>query len=303
MRQEQISPAVRKYFTHLEFILGNELDWPETSFATGYKNFSWPTLQGYTDSLYFRLREHNLCNHRDYQNLAVNGADSEETIKYIKEISHNKTSLPVIAYDMMVNDICSVYMNSLDDLIKPEKFKKNVLKSLNFLENTLPPNSHVVLMGLVNGSFIYPTMAKHLHPLGQVNKDVTYDDLYNWFNFMKIGPCYQWLNKNETIRTATSKRGEELSNVLKQISVSYKFKSFKLHYMHNPLHQVMCEWQQSGYLIWEMLELSFSFHPLQKLHPFITKVIWRELVERNIVGKANPNNEMIQILFGNQGGH
>ncbi|XP_023233409.1 acyloxyacyl hydrolase-like [Centruroides sculpturatus] len=64
---------LKKYFTHLEFILGNELDWPETSFATGYKNFSWPTLQGYTDSLYFRLREHNLCNHRDYQNLAVNG--------------------------------------------------------------------------------------------------------------------------------------------------------------------------------------------------------------------------------------
>ncbi|XP_067135699.1 acyloxyacyl hydrolase-like isoform X1 [Centruroides vittatus] len=99
---------LKKYFTHFEFILGNEFDWPETSFATGYKNLSWPTLQGYTDSLYFRLREHNLCNHRDYQNLAVNGADSEETIKYIKEISRNKTSLPVIAiYAMMANDICS----------------------------------------------------------------------------------------------------------------------------------------------------------------------------------------------------
>lgn len=52
-----------------------------------------------------------------------------------------------------------------------------------------------------------------------------------------------------------------------------------------------------------MLEPADGFHPTQKLQPFITKQIWKDLVENNIIGKANPNNEQIYKLFGDQGGH
>lgn len=296
---------LKKFFKHFIYILGNELDWPETSFATGYKNLTWPTITGYTDSIYLRLRQHNLCIHRDYQNLAVNGADSSSTLQYIKALARNKTlSLPVIAiYAMMGNDICSSYMKSLNDLIKPATFKENVLKTLNYLDDVLPLKSQVVLIGLVNGSFIYPAMAKHLHPIGQLNKDVTYADVYEWFNCMKIGPCYEWMNKNETIRTGSTKHAIQLSNILKQLATEYKFKSFTLHYFDNPLHKVMQAWKNAGNEIWQMLEPADGFHPTQKLQPFITKQIWKDLVENNIIGKANPNNEQIYKLFGDQGGH
>lgn len=48
----------------------------------------------------------------------------------------------------------------------PKDFHYNVLQVLNALDTTLPSGSHVVLIGLVDGSFIYPQMANRLHPLG-----------------------------------------------------------------------------------------------------------------------------------------
>ena len=41
------------------------------------------------DSIYLRLRQRNLCNHRDYQNLARNGANSNDTTTYATSISRN----------------------------------------------------------------------------------------------------------------------------------------------------------------------------------------------------------------------
>lgn len=57
----------------LGFVLENELDWPQLSLVTGYMQSVWNITKGKTDSLYNRLVERNRCNHRDYQNLAVNG--------------------------------------------------------------------------------------------------------------------------------------------------------------------------------------------------------------------------------------
>ncbi len=49
-------------------MVSNEFDWPHLGFATGFRNTTMPSLiKGATDSLYLRLRERNLCNHRDYQ--------------------------------------------------------------------------------------------------------------------------------------------------------------------------------------------------------------------------------------------
>lgn len=73
-----------------------------------------------------------------------------------------------------------------------------------FQDTILPNGSHVLLVGLVNGSFIYETMYKKVHPIGKLHNNVLYDDVYEWFNCMRIGPCFGWMNKNETIRQATT---------------------------------------------------------------------------------------------------
>lgn len=39
----------------------------------GYINISWPIVTNITVSIYDKLRTRNRCNHRDYQNLGVNG--------------------------------------------------------------------------------------------------------------------------------------------------------------------------------------------------------------------------------------
>lgn len=39
----------------------------------GYRNITWGIIENSTQSLYGFMRQRNLCNHRDYQNLGVNG--------------------------------------------------------------------------------------------------------------------------------------------------------------------------------------------------------------------------------------
>jgi acyloxyacyl hydrolase len=77
---------------------------------------------------------------------------------------------------------------------------KNVMDVLNTLNAVLPYGSHVVLVGLVDGEFIYPTMAERIHPLGQFHSNLRYDDVYRWFNCMEMGPCSAWMNSNVTLR-------------------------------------------------------------------------------------------------------
>lgn len=54
---------------NLSYVISNEFDWPDLGFATGFQNVSMPYIidDFKVDSLYLRLRERNLCNHRDYQ--------------------------------------------------------------------------------------------------------------------------------------------------------------------------------------------------------------------------------------------
>ena len=57
----------------LPFAVENELDWPQLSLVTGYTQSKWSVATGKMDSIYNRLVQRNRCNHRDYQNLAING--------------------------------------------------------------------------------------------------------------------------------------------------------------------------------------------------------------------------------------
>ena len=60
-------------------------------------------------------------------------------------------------------------------------------------------------------------MADRLHPLGQLRKDLTYTQVYDWFNCMEIGPCHGWMTSNSTLRQITTKNAKQLSNVLKVV--------------------------------------------------------------------------------------
>ncbi|GFV67538.1 acyloxyacyl hydrolase [Trichonephila clavipes] len=301
---KQLTMDILKNFS---FVLENELDWPQTSFPTGYQNLSWPIIDGETDSLYWRLRQRNLCNHRDFQNICFNGATSGTMLSYLKSIARKpQIDKPAIVfYGMMGNDVCERWMKSLDDLTTPEQFRSNVLKTLDTLNAILPQGSHVLLIGLVNGSFIYPTMSERLHPIGQLHRDVRYKDVYEWFNCMRIGPCYGWMNKNDTIREATTQRAVELTNVLKDIAKNKKYDSFSVKFLSNPLTTVIHNWERDGFPLWKLLEPVDSLHPVQEVLPLITQAMWQEITNNypEILGEVNPNNEAIKKLFGDQGGH
>ena len=59
------------------------------------------------------------------------------------------------------------------------------MEVLNYLDTQLAPDSHVILMGLIDGSVLYKAMAKRIHPLGLLRGDLVC--LVNYC------PCLIWL--------------------------------------------------------------------------------------------------------------
>jgi len=92
------------------------------------------------------------------------------------------------------------FSDSVPHMTSPAALHKNVMDVLNALSAVLPYGSHVILIGLVDGEFIYQTMADRIHPLGQFHGNIHYDDVYKWFNCMEMGPCSAWMNGNVTLR-------------------------------------------------------------------------------------------------------
>lgn len=285
----------------------DELDWPQLGFGVGFMNSSYPVLvKGVTDSVYLRLKERNRCNHRDYQNLCRNGDSSFDTARTAKLISRNATTdkPALVIFGVVGNDVCNNAKDTLANITSPQEFRSNILAFLSNLPQQLPPDSHVVLLGLADGSFLYPAMADRIHPLGRLRGEITYKDVYNWFLCMSIGPCNGWLTPDDTLRKNTSKRAMELSDILKDIVKTSKF-PFKLHYVDNPFNLIIHQWIKKGKKLWHLIEPVDGFHPNQKAQPMIAKVLWETLLKNSpdALGPINPYNDKIQELFGDQGGH
>lgn len=139
------------------------------------------------DSLYLQLRARNLCNHRDYQNLSKNGASTMSWVSHEDLIKRNQSrdQPAVVVFAMDGNDVCNkfvitivlqihVHLNiyfsfkdTVANMTSPREFRKNVLETLRAFDEKLPSSSHVILIGLVDASFIYTAMADRLHPLGK----------------------------------------------------------------------------------------------------------------------------------------
>ena len=187
-----------------------------------------------------KLRERNRCNHRDYQNLGVNGADSFKMQQYQLSLVRDrfKDKPAVVTYALVGNDVCNGYVrDTLAHMTTPAQMKANVLKTLQYLDSILPKGSHVLFMGLADGQFLYNLLHSRFHPFGSFRKDVTYPMFYDFMNCLKISPCSGWMSTNATARNLTSERAKVLSQTLSQVAQSYKtkFANFDLNYIDCPL--------------------------------------------------------------------
>ena len=82
-------------------------------FISGFLENQWPhSIDGPVDSLYLRMKEMNRCIHRDYQNIAVNGARSGNMQDTMKGLARNQTTdYPMIVVLALIgNDVCNGWM-------------------------------------------------------------------------------------------------------------------------------------------------------------------------------------------------
>ena len=296
---------------HLPYFIENEFDWPMMSAATGFKNITWPIISGPVYSVYQQLKDRNRCNHRDYQNMGVNGADSHDMLhnQYLLTRSQTNDYPMLLMYALVGNDVCNHYPDTENHMTTTTEMKSNVLHTLQYLDTTLAKGSHVVLMGLADGRFLYNELHKRLHPIGKVNGDVTYPDFYDYFSCLEINPCTGWMSTNETLRNFTSQRAKDLSDVLADVAKSYKskFKNFDLTFIECPLIPVIKQWEKehgegTG---WQLIEPVDGFHPNTFGESLSAKYMWNFLQKYlpDLVGEINPHNKEIQDIFGDQGGY
>eukprot|EP00026_Physarum_polycephalum_P007804 Phypoly_transcript_07872.p1 GENE.Phypoly_transcript_07872~~Phypoly_transcript_07872.p1 ORF type:complete len:447 (+),score=71.22 Phypoly_transcript_07872:193-1533(+) len=295
-------------YANLLQILEDEMDWPEQSSSTGYMNETWSGHPvGPVTSIYANMRERNLCMHRDYQNIAVNGARSSSMNNSISitMARNQKLDFPVfLSYALIGNDVCNGHFG-LSHMTTPQEFYTNVVGTLNFLDTKLPPGSHVSFMGLVDGRILYDSMANRIHPIGQLNNDVTYSDFYDYMNCLEISPCFGWMNSDAYWRNATTQRAFELNQVYQDIIANHTYKNFDMHYFDCPMEEVLATWISEGGQAWEIIEPVDGFHPNQIANALLAQTQWNKLLANYsfLVPPINPNNAQITQLFGDQGGY
>ena len=298
-------------FKDLWFVLTNEFDWPMMSAFTGYYDKSdWPEIiSGPIDSVYKHIVERNLCNHRDYQNIGKNGADSFEMNEVLIEalVRNNETDRPALVfYSLVGNDVCNADPHG-GNMTTVKQMQANALKTLASLDNILPNGSHVAMVGLADGRVLFDTMHNRTHPIGMLRKDVTYAKLYDFLNCLQISPCAGWLNTNATVRNATTERAQALSGVLQDIAKTQKYRNFDLAFIPNFFEEAIEMWKAmgEGHETWQLIEPVDGFHPDQNAMALAAKVLVKrmEMEVPHFLGDVNPHNARIKQLFGNQGGY
>jgi len=283
----------------------NEADYPGCSWATGFWNTTdcpIPQRRNGMDSIYKRMFLRNRCNHRDYQNIAVDGARSpsmNHTTVFSMARDQNNDVPAIVFYAMVGNDVCNPHYGG-SSMTSPEEFEANVVSTLQYLDTVLPNGSTVFLLGLQNGTIIWDTMNKRIHPL-----QVTYGALWEFVDCLGINPCWGWLNPDPYWRNFTEVRAEQLNNVFPKIVKERKFKHFDIHYLGSMLkpayEKLIAEGGDPALLFGE----TDGGHPSQIQHELTAEILWDILVKQypNVIGKENPFNDQIVKLFGDQGGY
>lgn len=293
-----------KSFFSLPTALTDELDWPQLSGATGFLNATSGIKE---NSIYLHLRKRNRCNHRDYQNISKNGASSQNLETFIESLSRNPLldHPAIVIYAMIGNDVCNWKSDPVPEMTTPEQFYSKVMETLKYLNARLPNGSHVILYGLPDGTFLWDHLHSRYHPLGQLNRDVTYGQLYAFLSCLQVSPCHGWMSANKTLRTLTSQRAALLSNTLKKIATNQEFTSFRLYYVDFDFQEIIKKWQKRGGQPWQLLEPVDGFHPNEVASLLLADDLWDKvrLQWPHVLGKENPFNAQIEQVFGDQGGH
>lgn len=297
-------------FDKFTMILENEFDWPMLSAATGHMNNTmWKKYFNDTtpvSSIYLKMKEINRCVHRDFQNLGVNGADSKEMMSIVKSLArHIDIDYPLmVILALLGNDVCNHHPD-IEHMTTPEDYYNNQLTTLRYLDTILPPDSVVLAVGLVDARVLYDSLHDRIHPLGALNKDVTYTRLYDFLNCLQVSPCFGWMNSNETWRNRTTERAKELSKTLKRLVSEQTFENFKAYYFDAPVNVVIQQWKAKGGKVWQLIEPVDGFHPNQYANDQISRVFWDMIQEKHpeIIPPTNPYNEQINKRFGDQGGY
>ncbi|CAF4105413.1 unnamed protein product, partial [Rotaria sordida] len=301
---KQLSATV---FEHLTFILENELDWPQLSGTTGHINVSWPNIDGPTRSVYARLFELDHCNHRDYQNIAVNGARSGSMLDIMKSLSRSpKNDVPLLVmYSLVGNDVCNGHPDTIDHMTTVEEMKKNVLTTLEYLDTVLPKGSHVLTTGLANGSLLYDLLHDRIHPFGRVGTPISYSQIYDYLSCLQISPCNGWMTSNATLRALTTQRAMELSAAVRNVTYTYKPMQYDIEYLDFPFNDVIQEWVAQGGEPWQLIESVDGFHINQYGHATVSDVLWKWLQTNKPqwLPPLNLHNADIERVFKDQGGY
>uniref|UniRef100_A0A8C3TJC3 Acyloxyacyl hydrolase n=1 Tax=Chelydra serpentina TaxID=8475 RepID=A0A8C3TJC3_CHESE len=211
----------------------------------------------------------------------------------------------IVIYASIGNDVCNGRPDTVVHMTTPNQMHSNVMQTLQYLNSQLPKGSHVILTGLVDGRFLWDQLHSRYHPLGQLNKDITYEQVYSFLSCLQISPCNGWMSSNETLRNLTSERALQLSNVLKDIARSEMFANFDVFYMDFPLGKIADEWHKLGGESWQLIEPADGFHPSQITSALGARIIWQKALSEwpHVLGKENPFNSQIEDVFKDQGGH
>ena len=302
-------------------LAGNEADWPQCSWSTGFREPSACPRMGYippnngsfpfppTASIYQRFAALNKCNHRDLQNIGVNGArtgsmapGSDGSFGIVDALARSAaTDAPLLAiYALIGNDVCNGHPGA-DDMTTVPEFKANVLAALSVLNSTLPAGSHVAFLGLADGRVLYDTTHTHIHPIG-----VPYPDLYEALSCNGCNPCWGWLNTNSTWRDFTSERAANLTSVYDTIiAESAAAFSFDMYRIKLDWVKLIAEYVSLGGSAFDVIEPGDGFHPSQTGNALFAEAIWQDLLENRPqwLPQLNPFNANITALFGDQGGY
>jgi len=260
---------------------------------------------GPVDTGYLRFKDINRCVHRDFQNIGVDGARSSAMAdNIIKTMARNQTadSPAFVTYALIGNDVCD-WEHGYNSFTQPSDFYQHVVKATDYLDTVLPMGSHVVFLGLVDGRILYDTMSERVHPIGSTDNNVLYKTFYDYLNCLFISPCFGWMNSDEFWRNATTQRAMELNQMFKLVIANHTYKHFDMHYYDDPMEQVVQIWNDQGGETWQLIEPVDGFHPSQITQALITEALWPTYQAYGLLPPKNPNNALIDKLFGDQGGY
>jgi acyloxyacyl hydrolase len=291
---------------HVLDAASNELDWPQCSWITGYRDTdSCPDALVPMSSLYQRMVARNPCMHRDYTSVAVNGArvGSAASDLIPEGLKRNRMSdAPVLLiYALIGNDVCNGHNPTVPDMTTPAEFAQAVTQSILELNSTLPAGSHVGFIGLADGLILYDTMHNQTHPLG-----VDYTTVYDALTCNDCNPCNGWLSSNDTLRQITQARANNLTSVYDTVIQSLQGRvTFDMYRIQLDWAGLFKQFEQKFGNPRAAIEPVDGFHPSQSTHQLLAEQIWND-IEANRpswLPRQNPHAADILSKFGDQGGY